>query len=83
MSIDRTVNAERGAVLFFIDDLRRAHRALSCHQPDKRGNCRVCTGQLHLTRWPCRIWRLAMAACELLARRSDVVRFPAPRRAAS
>jgi hypothetical protein len=74
-ALDRTARAERGAVLFFADDLRRAHRALTAHQPDKRGNCRACSGQLRLCHWPCRLWKLAMAACELLARRP----LPEPR----
>ena len=80
--LSRTARAEKGLVLFFYSDLGMTHRTLTSHQPDKRGNCRGCSTQMHLVRWqPCRIWRLAMAACELLTRRTAETYVPVPRKA--
>jgi hypothetical protein len=66
---EQECGAERELVIWFTNEIGRAVRTCEHHQPNDHGKCRGCSTQLHLIVWPCRMFRLAAAACELVATR--------------
>lgn len=62
--------ADREVVLWFTNEIGRAFRTLERHRVGPRGKCRGCATQTSSTVWPCRLCRLALIACDLVAKRS-------------